>query len=125
MSSIGLKICINKNSPGGAVRPGRLWGSQDPDCVGRGEEQGKANQKQWTNHITPNSPDTPDTPDSPVTILTPDRPVTPNTQSPKVAPLVITMNPESSARKEKYITGRCLVINCENAPYQVKGVLFK
>jgi hypothetical protein len=27
------------------------------------------------------------------------------------------MNPEDKERKEKFLTGRCLVLNCTNAPY--------
>jgi hypothetical protein len=39
----------------------------------------------------------------------------------QAAPVLITLNPEDEARKEKFSTGRCLVLNCEHAPYTVSN----
>ena len=37
----------------------------------------------------------------------------------QAAPVCITMNPTDKVRQEQYIQGRCVVLNCENCPYEV------
>ena len=41
----------------------------------------------------------------------------------QAAPVCITMNPTDKVRQEQYIQGRCVVLNCENCPYEVNHYL--
>ena len=38
----------------------------------------------------------------------------------QVAPLLFTENPDDKALGEKFVSGRCVILNCERAVYEVK-----